>query len=173
MPQLSTQGGQDSGGKVIKISQINYGKFLSGGIITIRFSVKLLYTVLIIIALLVLAAVGLIIIMRRRKRDKELEALYKQLMKAEDMNELYNCFNSIMKYCFGINLKAASRDSLEERFRDFRDIKPELSREILNTMEDMESKTAGIQDIRNNIKLIYKALRNRRNPTGHFNLNKV
>jgi len=144
--------------ETVRIDQVSY-KPQNEGYLTIQMKKDYLYTGLALFAaLLILAASAYFIIKHMGKRDKKLQDIYKQLIKAEDQNEIYSLFNSMIKHCFSLSLKASSRETIANRIADSRLVEP-----ILEIMDFMENKKycSNIADIclKTKIKEIYKRLK--------------
>ncbi len=160
MPQVTTQEKTPTY-STIEISQVGYEAAHKDGIIIIQLNKKAVYLGgIVFVGLIILLLTILLYIKLRSRKDKTLLTYYKQLIKTNDQNEIYNIFNDMMKYCFDINLKANSRDTIVNRLNRSKMIESELMEAIIEVVDSMEKKNSGsINDnIKNNIKTIYKKL---------------
>ncbi len=149
---------QDHVVETVRIEQISYAPQNEGyWILRINKTVMLL----IIAALLVFGAGAFFLTRRPVRRDEQLDDIYKQLLKAGDENEIYNHFNSMIRHCFGLSLKASSRSEIADGIRDKRFVEP-----VLDVVEYIEKEkfVPGMVDKKliGMIKDIYKMLKQRR-----------
>lgn len=161
IPQVNTQQSQSSSLQTVEISQVSYGSTPDTGVLTLRISKTVLYTCLAAAAaVIILAVVILLYLKKRKKQDKTLTAYYKQLQKTNDLNEIYNYFNNIVKYRFNINLKANSREVIINRLNENGEMEQGLTGPILEIMDLMERMASdiGVAGLKNKIKDIYKKI---------------
>lgn len=116
--------------ETVRIEQISYAP-QNEGFWVLRISKTLV--LILVIVLLVLGAAVFILLKRPIKRDEQLDDIYARLLKSKDENEVYNHFNSMIRYCFGISLKASSRREIAEGITDIRFVDP-----ILEVVEYIE-----------------------------------
>lgn len=119
--------------ETVFINQVNYAD-VSDGYYSIQIQKELVYAILIgIIIFLILSAGLLWIVFNRKKRNPELKSLYRQLMGAKDINEIYNLFNAMIKHCYKVNLKASSRNMIHSNLPD------DLAAQVTELMDYIES----------------------------------
>src|SRR5690554_1520368 len=115
-----------------------------------------------LLIVLVAAALVLWLLSYRKKYDRNVQLMYKRIMKSNDTNEIFNLFNQMMKQVYHISLKANSRNQIINRLGD-----QPLTGHVLEIMDEMENgKTRSElndKDLKTKIKLVYKSLRERRN----------
>jgi hypothetical protein len=155
MPQvISDGGGQASAFETISISQVNYAN-VRDGYLAIQISKQLLFGILIGLGVMIVLAIVLIwLVLRRRKQDQALKSLYKQLMAATDINEVFSLFNAMIKHCYGISLKACSQSSIRSSLPDARIA--ERVADIMYFMESYDDK--GCSSLKGKIKDVYLML---------------
>jgi hypothetical protein len=162
--QAQAQSGAKSGTvsaplETIKIDQVSYEP-QNDGYLTLKLKTNnLLIGVFLLIVLAAIAFAVFWIASHRKKQDKNLFDLYKQLNSSNDPNEIYNIFNNMIKYRFNLSLKASPRSLIINRFSGSELVDPVL--EIMDYMEDKkkpsdEDKTY----LKGKIKEIYKKLMN-------------
>ena len=106
------------GGGTIVVSQINYAG-IGDGYFTFRIEKHILYAAVIATAvLLAFAAIIIWLVSKRKKQDPELRAMYRQMAASDDINEIYDIFNKIIKYRYNISIKASSRSAILNGFPD-------------------------------------------------------
>lgn len=143
--------------ETIKIEQVSYDP-QSEGYWTVRISKTVL--LIIAIALPLVGAALFLMLKRPKKKNDELDDIYARLLKARDENDMYNHFNSMIRHCFGISLKACSRSEIAAGIQDERFADPIL--EIVEYVE-RERTLPGKADktLLRMIKKVYKLLKQR------------
>lgn len=127
--------------ETVKIDRISYSP-QNEGYLTIQLKKDHLFMGLAVLAaLLVFTALALWLVSCRKKYDGKLQEIYRQLNRQfkskdpkENQNEIYNLFNSMIKHCFNLSLKASSRDMIASRLA-----KHELAAPVLEIMDYMEN----------------------------------
>ncbi len=160
IPQVTTQE-QMPTNKTVTINQVSYDTDHKDGVITIELDRNSFYIGGGIIAVLLILIIVILLYFKLRKRqDKTLLTYYKQLVKTNNQNEIYNIFNNMMKYSFDINLKANSRDTIVNRLNENNRIESRLKEAIIEVVDSMEKINTSNKEnnIKNNIKGIYKKL---------------
>ena len=105
--------------ETIQINQVNYSAS-SDEYFTVQLRKEVLLAVLVALIVLLGLIAGLAwMFYNRKKRQPVLQALYKQLAETRDVNEIYNLFNEMVKFCFAVNLKACSRSVIRTRLAGF------------------------------------------------------
>ena len=154
MPQQIIGGQQAAAVERLKIDQVSYAT-INDGYFSIQMSKQVLFGILIGLAfLLVLTVVLVWLFMNRKKQDSELKALYKQLMGANDVNEIYNLFNAMIKHCFNLSLKACSKNAVQNRLPN-----AALASQVTDIMDYMETheEKANIQ-LKEKIRDVYRMI---------------
>ncbi len=141
--------------ETVIIDQISYSP-KNDGYLTIQLKKGHLLTALVtFIALLLLTALVFMVYSFRKKQDRKLTEIYNKIKISDDINEIYNLFNKMIKYRFNISLKANSRDKIINRFSDY-----EFSGAVLEIMDYMENKKQHSNEdtvyLKDKIKEIYK-----------------
>jgi hypothetical protein len=121
----------------VKIDQVSYRPNIEGYITINLKKDKLLTAVYALIALLAAGIAGYFFYSYRKKNQKEINELYKKMKKSSDENEIYNLLNTLIKNCFGISIKASTRDAINERLAGYG-----LAIPVLEVVEYFESKEA-------------------------------
>lgn len=130
----SNSSGVFSQAETVKVDKISYNTD-NTGYLTIQIKKEHLFIGLgVILVLMVLAASYFIIVKHAGKRDKKLQEIYNRLKKAEDLNEMYNLFNSMIKHCFNLSLKSSPKSVIENCLKDSGLSGPVL--EIMDYVED-------------------------------------
>ncbi|NLD47322.1 MAG: protein BatD, partial [Clostridiaceae bacterium] len=105
----------------------------------------------------ILAAAVILLLLYRKKYDKNLFNMYRQLKNAQDQNDIYNIFNNMIKYCFNLSLKASPRNLIADRLSGF-----ELAGSVIEIMDYVENKKpASSKDniyLKNKISEVYSKL---------------
>lgn len=150
--------------ETVKIDQVSYIP-QNDGTIMIRLKKEYLLSGLIVLAiLLLLAGAVYFVFLYRRKYDKKLQDIYRQLKKADDQNEIYNLFNSLIKHCFNLSLKAGTRGMIANRLAEYELVTPVL--EIMDYMENGKNRTEKDDKwLKVKVLEIYKRLRKLKNQT--------
>ena len=105
--------------ETIQINQVNYSAS-SDDYFTVQIRKEVLLVVLIALIVLIGLIAGLVwMFYNKKKRQPVLHSLYKQLTATVDVNEIYNLFNEMVKFCFAVNLKACSRSVIRTRLAGF------------------------------------------------------
>lgn len=141
--------------ETIRINQVNYADISNDEYYSMQIPKELAHRILIILIVFIILAFGLIwLILETKKQNTKLKALYKQLMKVKDINEIYNLFNNMIKYCYGVNLKTSPKNIIHSTLHD-----ADLSIQITDIMDYIESSNVhddkGIDDLKNKIKKVY------------------
>lgn len=158
-PQSSPgTGGEISRPVTVKIDQISYGSN-NAGYLTIQVKKEHLFMALGGIAvLLILAASCFLIVKHAGKRDKKLQEIYNRLKKTEDLNEMYNLFNSMIKHCFNLSLKSSPKSVIADRLAGYG-----LSGPVLEIMDYVEGGKYHFEknndSFKRNIESVYKQLK--------------
>ncbi len=152
-------GKQNSAPKVetVKISQVDY-KPLNEGYLTIQFKkVHLLIGLAVLVLLIITGVLFLLMLSFRKRQDKHLQTIYKQIRNTDNENEIFNHFNNMMKHCFNLSLKANSMNDIKNRLAGNKIVEPVL--EIMSYMENGKnnSGTNGVF-LKDKIKEIYVVL---------------
>ncbi len=145
--------------ETIRIEQISYAP-QNEGFWVLRISKTLVLVLVIVLPLL--GGAAFFLLKRPVRRDEQLNDIYAQLLKSKDENEIYNHFNSMIRHCFGLSLKASSRSEIAEGIKDKRFVTP-----ILDVVEHIEKDKFVPGEVDNEllrkIKAIYKMLNQRQN----------
>lgn len=159
--QTSVQNGT-SAVETVKIEQVSYNT-QGGEYLTIQLKKDTLFIILgLFIVLLILGAVAFLFIIRQKHQNSQLDAVYKKIKSAQDQNEIYNLFNSMIKISFNISLKASTRDAIYSRLSA-----SGLDGAVLEIHDSMEKgKTSDISnvDLKNKIKEVYKKIKKNKHP---------
>ncbi|HEY8499674.1 MAG TPA: BatD family protein [Clostridia bacterium] len=121
----------------VKIDQVNYRPNIEGYITINLEKEKLLIAVYVLTALLAAGIAGYIFYSYRRKNNKELNELYKKIKRSSDENEIFNLLNALIKKCFGVSIKASTRNEINEKLAGYG-----LAVPVLEVVEYLESKKA-------------------------------
>jgi len=122
----------------VLINQVSYGP-QNEGYLTIQLKKENLYIVLILIAAAITAGVAAILVISHRKsRNRRVCECYKQLKNKNDPNEIYSILSNMIKECFGISLKASTRNEVADRLPVCG-----LAEPVLEIMDLMENGNAG------------------------------
>jgi hypothetical protein len=141
----------------ISINQVN-SQADEVGYITIRLKQEYIMIALIVIALLFIA----LIVFRkvrtsRRKRKDKLRNIYNEIQQTTDLSKIYNLFNEMIKYRYGVSLKADDMATIKERLSD-----EKIQEGIIEIVDFMENKRFQkineTFDMREKISEIYKHL---------------
>ncbi|MGB4426545.1 MAG: BatD family protein, partial [Limnochordia bacterium] len=137
----------------VTVAQVSY-LAPDEGVLTIRISRETLFWVLLGISGAVAAALLLIpLAARRKQQDGTLRALYKQMMVARDVNEAYHLFNEMIKYCFGVSLKASPMSLIRSR------LPKEIAEQVVGVVELVEDEVGrSCDEIRGRIRKVYAAV---------------
>ncbi|AUG58730.1 BatD family protein [Acetivibrio saccincola] len=137
----------------IKIEQISY-KNKDNGYMTIKLKKSMLYTVLIALSLLAIIVLSIIFItISKKKGDKNLGIMYKKIKKSTSIEEIYNVFNDMIKYCFNLSIKAGTRAAIKEKLSPYG-----ISNSVLEVVDCVEGKNSDISTVKGKIHEVYKAL---------------
>jgi hypothetical protein len=150
--------------ETVKIDQVSYTP-QNDGYFTIQLKKGYLMSGLIIMAILLVLAVAVyLVFLTRRKYDKKLQSIYRQLKKEEDQNEIYNLFNSLIKHSFNLSLKANTRNMIVNRLAEYGLANPVL--EIMDYMENGKYRTEKEDmNLKEKIRDIYKRICKLKNQT--------
>lgn len=144
--------------ETVKIDQVNY-QVQDNEYVTIKFKKDhLLIWLMVFVVLVVIAVVAFLILAKVKKQDKELQDIYKQLNKEDNENEIYNLFNSMIKYRFNISLKASSRNTIINSLAEHEIVDSVL--EIMDYMENQkDNANRSSKYLKEKMKEIYKKLK--------------
>ena len=90
---------------------------------------------------------------KRKKRDAGLKTHYRLLMAADDINDIYNRFNAMIKHRYNLSLKASSQNDIMIGLAD-----PGVASRVADIMGNMESGGGDNSLIKNKIKDLYKIM---------------
>jgi hypothetical protein len=108
-----------------------------------------------VLVVLLMAIILILVVRTYRKNDKKLEAIYKQLMKADNKNDCYNSFNELMKYRLNISLKASSRSTVISQLEG-----ANFANLVIDIMDEFEKQDRNnLDQIKNKMKDVYQKLR--------------
>ena len=135
MPQPSNFNGNQTGAvETVTVNQVNYSK-TDDDYFTIQVKKEWLYVGLGCFVALIALAVALVkIASNRSKQDLIMKSLNKQLTASKDINEIYNIFNTIIKHCYNVSIKASSRNTIQHSLND-----ADLAEQVMDIMDYMES----------------------------------
>ncbi|SHJ81595.1 BatD family protein [Paramaledivibacter caminithermalis] len=159
VPKLQTDAKNEASEvETIKIEQVSY-KPLNEEYLTIQIKKQNLIIVLVLFAfLLIVATIFFLIILYRRKGNKELEVIYKQIKTTNNQNKIYNLFNDMIKHSFNISLKASSRNDIANCLEGHKITQPVL--EIMDYMENEKYyDDKGEKYLKDKIKEIYRMIK--------------
>lgn len=144
--------------ETVKIDQVNY-EVQDDEYVTIQFKKdNLLIGLIVFVILVVLVVAAFLIFAIVKKQDKKLQDIYKQLKNTDDQNEIYNLFNSMIKYCYNLSLKASSRSTIIMKLAEH-----EIGDSVLEIMDYMENEkdhpNRSSKYLKDKIKEIYKKLK--------------
>jgi len=115
------------------INQVNYSHE-NDGYFTLQVKKEWAYGILIgFAALLVISVVLFKVVSNSKKQDHTLKTLFRQLIAANDTNEIYNLFNAMIKHCYKLSLKASSQSMIRSQLPD-----AGLAEQIADVMSYME-----------------------------------
>lgn len=127
--------------------------------LTIRINRETMFWVLIGIGGALSVVLVLIRLATRRKRqDGTLKALYKRMMAAKDVNEVYDLFNEMIKHCFGVSLKASSINVVRSRLSE--EIAEQVV-EVVELVEDGEGRSS--KELKGRIRKVHAAIKQKQN----------
>lgn len=143
--------------ETIRVEQVNYSD-TSEGYFSIQMKKELVYWILAALGtLLAIVAVFLVIRAKRKRQDSTLKSLYKQIMLAKDVNEIYSLLSALTKHCFNLSLKGSSRNTIRSNLPD-----KALAEQLTDIMDYMESGDAsyikGYPYLRDKAKDIYRTI---------------
>lgn len=165
-PQVQTQAqDQNSGNGVmekITISQVSYTP-KSDGYLTIQLKKNHLFIALIVFIILALLTVLAIFLLKYlKRRDKNLNAMYNQLNRAKDKNEIYSILNNMLKHKFNLSLKANSKDTIKAKLMQYQLADPVL--DVMDYMENNQNQAEKSETfLKNKVKEIFKILSKTKN----------
>ncbi|MCL2111634.1 MAG: BatD family protein [Clostridiales bacterium] len=139
MPMQTPGGSLGAAGaaETVRVSQVNYTD-TDDEYISLRIRRDVLAGVLIgAAALVVFAFFFMRYLAKRKNRDDTMESLYKKLLASDDVGEAYNLFNSMVKYRYGLSLKASSQSAIRDSLLD-----TATAEKVIGIMEYMESAEA-------------------------------
>lgn len=146
--------------ETIKIEQVSY-QTASEGYLTLQLKKEHFFIAIVaLIVLLLLAAAAFLLLSYRKKKDKTLLGLYRQIKESKDPNEIYNLFCHMVKYRFNLSLKASSREMVKAKLTDSEFVGPVF--EIMDYMENGKkfADQKGLV-LKEKVKDIYKRLNRR------------
>lgn len=170
MPQsINNVDGQPAVIETVSINQVNYDT-TNDGYFTIQMNKQVLYGVLIGIGvLLVLTALFVWLASSRKKQDETLKSLYKQLTAAKDANEVFGLFNSMIKHCYNLSLKASSQSDVRSSLPN-----ADIAERIMDIMNYMESSEAKIcSNLKDKIKIVYNIILRNGKPQSQIQMNQI
>jgi hypothetical protein len=121
----------------VKVEQVSYGPNIEGFITISLEKEKLLIALYVLIALLAAGLAGYAVYRYVKKSNKELNELYKKIKRSSDEYEIYNLLNTLVKKCFGISIKASTRDTINEKLASYG-----LAVPVLEVVDYLENKKA-------------------------------
>ena len=155
MPQLSSGGvGQAAAMETVRVSQVSYAG-ANDGYFTIQVGKQFLYRVLMGLgALLAFAVLTAWLAVNRRKQDRTLKSLYRQMMAAADVHEVYRLFGAMIQHCYNLSLKASSQSAVRGSLPD-----AGIAARVTAIMEYMESpEEKKSSDLKDQIRGVYKMI---------------
>ncbi|MFW5972158.1 MAG: BatD family protein [Bacillota bacterium] len=104
--------------ETVRIEQISYPEEDQGYLI-----VKLNRNILRIVIVFLVVLIGIIVIIYainfyRKRRNRELANIYREMKKADQKDKLYELVNKMISYKYGLSLKAASREMIRKKIDD-------------------------------------------------------
>jgi len=146
--------------ETIIINQVNYTD-ANENYFTIQLRRGTVYGILVGVAVLfVFAAILIWFIKTNKKSDPELKSLYKQLLGAKDINEIYSLFNAMIKHCYNLSLKANSQSIVRNSLPDSRIVA--ITTEIMDYMESSNAKDEkGSVHLKEKVINVYKLINQR------------
>jgi len=139
MPHIvDSNTGQATAIETLRIDQVSY-MVADDGYFLVQMKKETVYGILIGLALL-LIIVAVIARLRayRKKQDATLKSLYKQIMSANDINEIFNLLSTLIRHCFKLSLKASSKNAIQSSLPD-----ETLATQLTEIMDYMESTNSG------------------------------
>ena len=79
--------------------------------------------------------------------------MYKKIKKSTSIEEIYNVFNDMIKYCFNLSIKAGTRAAIKEKLSPYG-----ISNSVLEVVDCVEGKNSDISTVKGKIHEVYKAL---------------
>ena len=157
MPQQEIGGSQAAATEMVKIDQVNYAD-ANDGTFTIKVEKQVFYGILIGLGVFLVLAVPIMwFLLQRKKEDPALKTLYKQLLEAKDVGEVYNLFGAMIKHRYDLSLKASPKYAIQDSLPD-----ADLAERVTGVMDFVESTKAreekGIIDLKERIKGIYRMI---------------
>ncbi|NMB34259.1 MAG: protein BatD [Clostridium sp.] len=149
----------------VRIEQIGYAPE-GAGYIVLRFKKLYLYIILGILISAFLIAV-LISTTKRYfgKKDRGLWKIYREMKPVKNKNDAYDILNDMIKYRFGLSLKASTREEIESRLDQ-----GELSKKVaeaIECIEDTQRESAEVvAELKDKALDIYKILSGRKYRNG-------
>lgn len=147
-------GSQTTAVETVSITQVSYAS-TNGNYLMLQINKQVLLWVIVgVISLILISLILFPLISRRRQQDSTLRSLYRQLMTAKDVNEVYSLFNKLIKYCFNISVKASSQTLVQNS------LPPDLAVQVVEIMNYMESNdNKECADLKTKIKQTYSLIR--------------
>lgn len=142
--------------EAVRIEQVHYD---SGNdeYVTIQLKKETLAIVLWVFGgILALGLAAFLFLLWQKRRNTEVDQLYRKINKSNDYNEIYSLFNAMMKACFHISLKADTRDTIRSGLAAHG--LDGLVLEIQGSLEGKKSKDS-IGEIKSKIKKVYRGVR--------------
>lgn len=149
-------GNQSSAIEMVKIDQVNYANAdMTENYFTITVNKQIVYGILIGITVLLILAAGLSqLILKRRKQDPTMKSIYRQIINARDINQVYRLFSAMINHCYNLSLKASSKNAVLNSLPDA--FLAEQIAEVMDYMESSEEKKCA--DLKNKIKNVYRMI---------------
>lgn len=123
---------------IIKIQKVSYD-IPNGDYLNLKINKKIFLISIIIAIVIAVAIIGLLILKPRMKKyDENLQEIYIKLKKVNNEMELYNILNDIIKYNYGVSLKANSKTEVAKKINNTQIL--ECVMEIVNYIENKNYK---------------------------------
>jgi len=158
MPHPASSGnGQSSAIETMRIEQVNY-MMADDGYFSIQMKKEAVYGILIGLAVLLVLLIVLSWLRTSKKtQDATLKSLYKKIMSADDINEIFDLLSAVIKHCFRLSLKACSKNTIQSSLPD-----AALAAQLTEIMDYMESTKScepkGHLYLKDKIKSIYPVI---------------
>lgn len=160
MPISSNADSQAALIETIRIDQVNYSSAnISADYIIIPIKKQTVYSILIVFTVLFILAIVLVrLFIKRKKQDVVVKSIYKQVMKAKDINEVYSCFCNMINHCYKLSLKANPIAFVKSRLPN-----DELAEQVSGIMEYMESsEEKRCSELKDKVSSVYRMILLRR-----------
>lgn len=137
----------------IKIEQVSYNN-KDDSYMTITFKKSILYIALIVLAIiLIILLIIIFITFSKNKADKNLKLMYREIKKSNDIKEIHNIFNDMIKYSFNLSIKASTKTAIEEKLSPYG-----ISSNVLEIIDCVEGKNRNLSTMKEKIYQVYKVL---------------